>query len=62
MYVISAFTIVNEEARAAYPWLYESVRAEDPVPAPMRRVGFFGTMLGGLLGIPPLALPPAHTD
>lgn len=62
MYVISAFTIVNEEARDAYPWLYESIQEEDPVPAPMRRVGFFGTMLGGLLGIPPLALPPAHRD
>ena len=63
MYVISAFTMVNEEARAAYPWLYESVREEPavPAPAPARPFRFLTALLGGLLGReapPPLALPP----
>ena len=29
MYVISALTLVSSEARAAYPWLYESVMSDD---------------------------------
>jgi hypothetical protein len=62
MYVISAFTIVNEEARAAYPWLYESLRDVPlpPVP-PHRPFRFLSALLDGLLGReapPPLALPP----
>jgi hypothetical protein len=62
MYVISAFTIINEEARAAYPWLYESVQ-DEPVPAvpPHRPFRFLTALLDGLLGRelpPPLALPP----
>ena len=36
MYVVSAFTLVNAEARAAYPWLYDSVyEAPRPPPAPV---------------------------
>lgn len=33
MYVISALTIVNTQARTAYPWLYESVGDAMPLPA-----------------------------
>ena len=64
MYVISAFTIVNEEARAAYPWLYESVRVEPalPAPPPHRPFLFLSQLLDGLLrrDVPPLVLPPPH--
>jgi len=31
MYVVSALTLVNRQARTAYPWLYESI-AEEAVP------------------------------
>ena len=62
MYVISAFTMVNEEARVAYPWLYESAREEAPAPpvVPHRPFRFLSVLLDGLLGrqVPPLALPP----
>ena len=62
MYVVTAFTILNEEARTAYPWLYESVVEEPlaPVVPPHRPFRFLTTLLDGLLGraIPPLALPP----
>jgi hypothetical protein len=65
MYVITAFTIINDEARTAYPWLYESVVEEPgepvaPVVPPHRPFRFLTTLLDGLLGrgIPPLALPP----
>jgi hypothetical protein len=59
MYVISAFTMVNDEARTAYPWLYESVREEAPAPPPPHRpFRFLSILLDGLLGVPPLALPP----
>ena len=30
MYVITAFTIVNRQARIAYPWLYDSVAFQEP--------------------------------
>jgi hypothetical protein len=66
MYVISAFTMVNEEARAAYPWLYESVRMEEEVPVidvvPHRPFGFLAAFLDGLVGprMPVLRLPPPH--
>jgi len=62
MYVITAFTIINEEARTAYPWLYESVLEEPVAPAvpPHRPFRFLTTLLDGILGrrIPVLALPP----
>lgn len=76
MYVMSALTLVNEQARTAYPWLYESVIDTSPThayPAPQRRGA-----LGNLLGIrwlqellarapeqdspPLLLLPPPHTE
>jgi len=31
MYVVSAMTLVNREAKEAYPWLYESVYEPPPV-------------------------------
>ena len=35
MYVVTALTVVNETARTAYPWLYESiVEEEEDAPAP----------------------------
>jgi hypothetical protein len=50
MYVVSTLTLVNEGARTAYPWLYESVAGGDEPPAPpiaaVRRPG-----LVNLLGI-----------
>jgi len=33
MYVVTALTVVNETARTAYPWLYESVAEEEAEPA-----------------------------
>jgi len=50
MYVVSTLTLVNEGARTAYPWLYESVAGGDEPPAqPMGRVRRPG--LVNLLGI-----------
>jgi hypothetical protein len=59
MYVVSALTLVNREARAAYPWLYESVY-EPPTPPPAR----FGWIrnLFGIRGIPFLELPPPRGE
>jgi hypothetical protein len=54
MYVISAFTIVNEEARASYPWLYESVQVADP-PAPRLITRLLNRFFNYM---PALALPP----
>jgi hypothetical protein len=36
MYVVSAMTIVNEDARRAYPWLYESVNDVSAPESPPR--------------------------
>jgi hypothetical protein len=63
MYVISAFTIVNEEARAAYPWLYDSMQEmtfePHPLPPPRQPFRLLTALLDGLLGrLPPFALPP----
>ena len=33
MYVVTALTVVNTNARTAYPWLYESVAEEEEAPA-----------------------------
>jgi hypothetical protein len=67
MYVISAFTMVNEDARAAYPWLYESVHVEEEAApvievVPHRPFGFLAALLDGLVGprMPVLRLPPPH--
>jgi len=29
MYVVTAFTLVNRQARTAYPWLYETVAPQE---------------------------------
>ena len=44
MYIVSTLTLVNEDARRAYPWLYESVHdASAPESPPLEedRVGGF---------------------
>ena len=65
MYVVSALTLVNEQARNAYPWLYESV-FDDYVPhntAPPITLGnYFGAgFWSNLLAItarnPPISPP-----
>ena len=43
MYIVSAFTLVNAEARAAYPWLYDSVY-EAPRPPPPPPFGAWARM------------------
>ena len=69
MYVVSTLTLVNEQARTAYPWLYESVSGiPAAVPVDDRRFTL-GNLIGvGWLGelialaererVPPLRLPP----
>jgi len=44
MYVVSALTLVSEQAKSAYPWLYESVFDENTpyVPAPRNLGNYFG--------------------
>ena len=57
MYVVSALTLVNEEARAAYPWLYESVYEPPAVrPPPPRLFGWWIRLMGGRDPIPLLEL------
>ena len=74
MYVVSGLTLVNEAARSAYPWLYESVQGfPEDLPVAVAGGGrrfVFGNMFGiGWLNdiltlapdyghIPPLQLPP----
>ena len=55
MYVITTFTIVNRQARIAYPWLYESVMFEDDT-IPIEHFGM--QLLHNLLmeSMPPLQL------
>jgi hypothetical protein len=36
MYVVSTLTLVNEDARRAYPWLYESVYDASAPESPAR--------------------------
>lgn len=31
MYVVTAFTVVNRQARIAYPWLYDSIAFQEPI-------------------------------
>lgn len=47
MYVISALTIVNMQARTAYPWLYESVGG-DVLPLPAQNLIFANERLYGM--------------
>ena len=71
MYVVSTLTLVHRDARAAYPWLYESVY-EAPLPRvlpPIYQVGWFHRLFGsprpriGTVGsIPLLELPPPHPE
>ena len=52
MYVVTALTLVHEGARAAYPWLYESVaevEGHGGAPAPVGGAGGGGG--GGIFGI-----------
>ena len=42
MYVVSGLTLVNDQARAAYPWLYESVQGHVEAP-----VALGGPLLNG---------------
>ena len=39
MYVVTALTAVNETARTAYPWLYESIAEEEEAPLPAQAGG-----------------------
>jgi hypothetical protein len=39
MYVVSAITLVNEDARRAYPWLYESVHDTSAPESPPQDIG-----------------------
>ena len=55
MYVVSALTLVSAEAKAAYPWLYESVY--EPPPPPIGRFGWLHRLLR-IQTIPFLQLPP----
>lgn len=51
MYAVSALTLVSDGARAAYPWLHESVQ-EPAAPLPLGRLGADRRpALAGLLGI-----------
>ena len=58
MYVLTAMTVVNTQAREAYPWLYESIAdvvPAIPVNAPFNQLahqnpGFFEALLVQLLG------------
>lgn len=62
MYVLTALTVVNNQAREAYPWLYESIADVGPVlpagaPVPLNQLaqqnpGFFEALLVQLLGGP----------
>ena len=77
MYVVSGLTLVNQAARSAYPWLYESVNGfpeETTVPVVGGRRFVFGNLFGiGWLNdiltlapdynhIPPLQLPPPENN
>ena len=77
MYVITALTLVHPGARAAYPWLYESVaEVEGGIEAPVGGVGVVGGGVGlfgvgwltqilaavGALEPPPLELPPPQNE
>jgi hypothetical protein len=53
MYVVSALTLVNAEAREAYPWLHESVYE----PPPVNRIGWLQRLFR-MRTIPFLELPP----
>lgn len=68
MYVVTALTLVHPGARAAYPWLYESVAEVGEAPAPVGGAGgLFGIQMGwitqilaavGALDTPPAAAEP----
>jgi hypothetical protein len=53
MYIVSALTLVNLNAKAAYPWLYESVYE----PPPINHMGWLHRLLR-LQQMPFLELPP----
>ena len=63
MYVVTTFTMVNRQARIAYPWLYDSVAFQEPPEMYMPQIEPFDTLFGinWLQGvfiepIPPLSL------
>ena len=71
MYIVSALTLVNDQARNAYPWLYESVSGmpaghgniivdEARMPAaPLFGIGWLNDFIALTRErMPPLLLPP----
>jgi hypothetical protein len=72
MYIVSTLTIVCDEAKQAYPWLYESVVEEgesdvdnSPHGAPLFGIQWLHNLLNihnRLPPIPPLQLPPPHEN
>jgi hypothetical protein len=67
MYVVSTLTLVNEQARNAYPWLYESVAVDEEdvhIPAGAPLFGWLNHFLAIANHVtapvtpPPLQLPP----
>jgi hypothetical protein len=67
MYVVSTLTLVNEQARNAYPWLYESVAVDEEdvhIPAGAPLFGWLNHFLAMANQVtapitpPPLQLPP----
>jgi hypothetical protein len=71
MYVVSTLTLVNEQARNAYPWLHESVFEDEHETHYMPHQPLFGIgWLNDLLSIannripvpPPLELPPPQSE
>jgi hypothetical protein len=65
MYVVTALTMVSAEARAAYPWLHESIREEHEHLNHNARfpelfnVGWLNEIFN-IQAIPHLALPPPN--
>jgi len=53
MYVVSGLTLVNDQARAAYPWLYESVQGHVDAPVSLGGPVLNGRVytLGNIFGI-----------
>jgi len=60
MYIVSAFTLVNAEARGSYPWLYESVyeapALHPPPPPPSAFLGWWARLMGARQEMPHLEL------
>ena len=60
MYIVTALTLVSPGARAAYPWLFESVDA-GPIFQPVLHnpdMAWLNNLLAAMPPLPPLQLPP----